>query len=160
MPILYCIGDATEPESDQPIVIVHVCNDIGAWGRGFVLALSRHYPQAEARYRAWSKGKEDLPFVLGQAQFVEVAPRLWVANLIGQHGIGRRGGVVPVRYEAIAEGLERVAAFALSENAVVQMPRIGSGLAGGKWEIVAPLIESKLIDKGIAVTVYDLVAAE
>ncbi|EPJ40147.1 hypothetical protein STAFG_2811 [Streptomyces afghaniensis 772] len=35
------------------------------------------------------------------------------------------------------------------------MPRIGCGLAGGKWSRVEPLIEERLIRRGISVTVYD-----
>jgi len=37
----------------------------------------------------------------------------------------------------------------------VHMPRIGCGLAGGKWEKIEPIILSELIDKGINVFVYD-----
>jgi hypothetical protein len=36
------------------------------------------------------------------------------------------------------------------------MPRIGCGLAGGKWETIEPILIKKLIEKGIKVTVYDL----
>jgi hypothetical protein len=35
------------------------------------------------------------------------------------------------------------------------MPRIGCGLAGGKWSRVEPLITERLVRRGIAVTVYD-----
>jgi hypothetical protein len=28
-------GDATSPQAKGPKVIAHVCNDIGAWGKGF-----------------------------------------------------------------------------------------------------------------------------
>lgn len=35
------------------------------------------------------------------------------------------------------------------------MPRIGCGLAGGKWEKIEPLINKNLIEKGIDVFVYD-----
>jgi hypothetical protein len=64
------------------------CNDEGGWGRGFVLALSRRWSEPERRYRAWARGEEDsAPFALGQVQLVPVEESLWVANLIGQHGI-------------------------------------------------------------------------
>jgi hypothetical protein len=36
------------------------------------------------------------------------------------------------------------------------MPRIGCGLAGGKWEQIEPIIERTLADAGIHVNVYDL----
>jgi len=44
-PIAYVMGDATAPKADGPKIIVHVCNDVGAWGRGFVVALSRRWPE-------------------------------------------------------------------------------------------------------------------
>lgn len=38
--IAYKRGDATQPVGEGSKVLVHVCNDIGGWGRGFVLAVS------------------------------------------------------------------------------------------------------------------------
>src|SRR5579862_2016454 len=157
IPITYKIGDATSPQGAGAKIIVHVCNDIGGWGRGFVLALSRKWPQPEARYRAWHRGEEtDVPFELGQVQFVQVESTIWVANLIGQRDIRSRGKVPPIRYEAVREGLKRVAPKAASLKASVHMPRIGCGLAGGKWEAMQPVIREELAEKGISVTVYDL----
>jgi O-acetyl-ADP-ribose deacetylase (regulator of RNase III) len=41
--IFYMTGDATAPVGEGQKLIVHVCNDIGAWGAGFVLALSKRW---------------------------------------------------------------------------------------------------------------------
>lgn len=41
MEILYIKGDATAPIGSGVKVITHICNDIGGWGKGFVLALSK-----------------------------------------------------------------------------------------------------------------------
>ena len=154
--IRYITGDATDPSRDSPGIIVHVCNDIGAWGKGFVVAISRRWKQPEQCYRAWSRGEGDIPFALGQVQFVEVEDKLWVANLIGQHGIRQTGGKPPIRYEAIRQGLSVVAGEALRSSAQVHMPRIGCGLAGGVWEEIEPIIQEELVSKGVSVTVYDL----
>lgn len=62
---------------------------------------------------------------------------------------------VPVRYEAIGSALEAVADRAAGLGASVHMPRIGCGLAGGKWSRVEPLVEKRLTGRGIPVTVYD-----
>ncbi|MCI0539183.1 MAG: macro domain-containing protein [Verrucomicrobiales bacterium] len=156
MQITYQTGDATRPVGSGPEIIVHVCNDVGGWGKGFVVAVSRRWPQPEQRYRAWHRGEEPQPFALGQVQFVLVEDELWVANLIGQHGMGFRNGVPPVRYDAIREGLRVVAAKARELGASVHMPRIGCGLAGGKWEEIEPIIQEEVSANGIAVTVYDL----
>jgi O-acetyl-ADP-ribose deacetylase (regulator of RNase III) len=121
-------------------------------------ALSRRWREPEARYRAWARGQDTQPFGLGEVQFVEVEPRLWVANLIGQHDIRRRQGDQPIRYEAVRAGLRQVAAFAQEQVAAVHMPRIGAGLAGGDWDTIAAIIEEELCAQQIAVTVYDLPA--
>ncbi|RKW18275.1 MAG: Appr-1-p processing protein, partial [Capnocytophaga sp.] len=41
--IKYIKADATFPQSEGNIIIPHICNDIGAWGKGFVLALSKRW---------------------------------------------------------------------------------------------------------------------
>ena len=156
MEIAYVVGDATQPEGSGPRVIVHLCNDIGGWGRGFVLALSRRWAEPERRYRAWHRGEEATPFALGQVQFVLVKTDLWVANLIGQHGVDGQDRQPPIRYEAVRAGLARVAAFAATHGASVHMPRIGTGLAGGSWEMIVNLIRDELTSHSIRVTVYDL----
>jgi O-acetyl-ADP-ribose deacetylase (regulator of RNase III) len=153
----YVVGDATLPGGDGPKVIVHVCNDIGGWGAGFVLAVSRRWRAPEQEFRGWFERRAaaaDPPFALGQVQFVAVADDLWVANLIGQRDIRARNGVPPVRYDAIEEGLRRVAAFAAEHAASVHMPRIGAGLAGGDWHEIEAIITRALPDT--SVTVYDL----
>ncbi|MBB6554160.1 hypothetical protein [Nonomuraea rubra] len=83
--ISYVTGDATHPHGQGSKVICHVCNNIGGWGKGFVLVLSRRWPQPEADYRAWRRSGDD--FQLGAIRLVQVEPQLWVANMIGQHGI-------------------------------------------------------------------------
>lgn len=154
--ITYAVGDATAPKADGPKIVVHVCNDIGAWGRGFVIALSRRWPEPEQRYRAWHRGEISKPFALGHIQLVQVASDIWIANLIGQRDIRPHNKVPPIRYEALREGLRSVANEAKHLAATVHMPRIGCGLAGGRWEEVGAIVDQELVSQGIAVTVYDL----
>jgi hypothetical protein len=40
--ITYVRGDATAPSVKGVKLIAHVCNDIGGWRKGFVLALRAH----------------------------------------------------------------------------------------------------------------------
>jgi len=151
IPITYLSGDATAPAGDGPRVIVHICNDVGAWGAGFVLAISKRWPEPERQYRSWSKRGD---FGLGQVQFVTVAPDLWIANLVGQTGIGFQHGA-PIRYDAVRMGLGKVADFVLGCRGSVHMPRIGCGLAGGKWAVIEKIVSETLCARDIAVTVYD-----
>jgi hypothetical protein len=36
------------------------------------------------------------------------------------------------------------------------MPRIGTGQAGGSWDIISDIVEEAIVDERIRVTVYDL----
>ncbi|MBD0419211.1 Appr-1-p processing protein [Streptomyces sp. TRM S81-3] len=153
--ITYVRGDATVPSVKGVKVIAHVCNDLGGWGKGFVLAVSRRWPEPEAAYRAWHRDRAANDFALGAVQLVRVEPYVWVANMIGQRGIRTGSKGVPVRYEAIDTALARLADEATALDASVHMPRIGCGLAGGSWSRIEPLITERLVARGIAVTVYD-----
>ncbi|MEU0006911.1 macro domain-containing protein [Streptomyces sp. NPDC006314] len=153
--ITYVRGDATVPSVKGVKLIAHVCNDIGGWGKGFVLALSRRWPEPEAAYRSWHRDRARNDFGLGAVQLVQVDRHVWVANMIGQRGTRTGSKGVPVRYEAIDTALGRLAGEATELGASVHMPRIGCGLAGGRWSRIEPLITERLVRRGISVTVYD-----
>lgn len=159
MGLNYFKGDATDPVSTDPTVyggriIVHCCNNIGAWGKGFVLAVSKRWPHVEKAYRELGSWE------LGDVQFVQAESGIIVANLIGQNGIatgGYRQGPPPIRYEAIEQGLKVVRYKALNPYQLpmtVHMPRMGTGLAGGRWEEIESIIKRTL--NGVMVCVYDL----
>lgn len=159
MSIHYIEGDATSPVGDGNKVIAHICNDIGRWGRGFVLSLSKTWPNPERDYRAWYQGNPQPnpmdqpypPFELGNVHMVRVQNDIWVANMIAQHGIIAKDGVQPIRYDALKACLMRLRD--MLNGSSVHMPRIGCGLAGGKWSEIEPLILSALPD--VEVFVYD-----
>ena len=153
--INYIKGDATCPQARGVKIICHICNDIGGWGKGFVLAVSRRWDAPEAEYRTWYASGRDGGFALGAVQFVQVEPYIWVANMIAQRGVKSGSSGPPIRYEAVAGSLVQVAAKAKALGASVHMPRIGCGLAGGNWTKIEPLIEEHLVGAGVSVTVYD-----
>ena len=176
MPLHYTKGDATAPQLSGNKIIVHICNDVGGWGKGFVIAISERWSAPEATYRNWFKNKisetsdkvefqrvehrdkysDEKKFELGNVQFVKVEADLWVANMIAQTGIKRdKEGNPPIRYPFVSEGIERVREFAKVQHASVHMPRIGCGLAGGNWDTIEPIISEELIAHGIDTTVYD-----
>lgn len=176
MNIKFIKGDATQPIAEGTKIIVHICNDIGAWGAGFVLAISRRWKEPENEYRNWFENNEgiqsetvqfvrlegedkqsnELIFELGNVQFVKVTDNIWVANMIAQRDVRpNKTGRPPIRYSYVEEGLERVAQFAKTHNASVHMPRIGSGLAGGDWSEIEGIIISTLIAHQIETTIYD-----
>ena len=165
--IHYVKGDATNPQAAGRKVIAHIVNDLGKWDKGFVMAVSEKWPETREAYLYWVKyrrpesgvrfgiGFTQDPWGLGYNQTVLVQPHLAVTSMIAQRGIKGGSGGPPIRYEALEKCLLRLAVGAKQFNASVHMPRIGCGLAGGKWERVEPLIETLLCDAGVSVTVYD-----
>ncbi|NCE65212.1 Appr-1-p processing protein [Pseudoflavonifractor sp. 524-17] len=151
--IHYLKGDATAPAGAGQKMIAHVCNDIGGWGKGFVLELSRRWTEPERQYRAWYR--DGTEFALGRVQLVRVSEEITVANLIAQRDIQPIGGVPPIRYDALETCMAAVAREAVGMGASVHMPRIGCGLAGGRWEEVEPILQRALCAHGVPVYVYD-----
>ena len=157
--INYVKGDATSPTGDGYKCICHICNDIGAWGAGFVLALSKKWKGPEADYRYYASKKDTK---LGSMHVCTVEENVCVVNMVAQHGIGWDRGVPPISYDALAVCLEKVAEFILvgdtksTLKGSVHMPRIGCGLAGGEWPAVEVIIIDKLCRLNIPVFVYDL----
>ena len=118
------------------------------------MAISNKWKEPEKEYRNWFQSKNN--FELGKVQLVEVEKDTWIANLIGQHKINKDDlGNAPIRYDAIKKGLSDIILFAKEKDASIHMPRIGCGLAGGKWELVESIILETLSENNISVTVYD-----
>jgi O-acetyl-ADP-ribose deacetylase (regulator of RNase III) len=153
--INYVKGDATQPQAKGNKIIAHVCNDLGGWGKGFVLAVSKRWPGPEAAYRVWHKDRSKNDFGLGAFQLVRVERYIWVANMVAQRGMKTGSNGPPIRYEAVRACVQKLAVEAQVLGASVHMPRIGCGLAGGRWEEVEPVIFDELALQGVEVTVYD-----
>lgn len=180
--INYIKGDATRPKGPGLKIITHCCNDIGAWGAGFVMALSKTYPEIEDGYLEWAKSSGDLyktwhedymgtEFRLGGVLWTatgypdpEPDATTTIYHIVGQRGVGRdRDGDPPIRYDALNEGFQKLRQLCEHMRRMndglevtVHMPRMGCGLAGGNWMRVETLIKNNLSNHGISVTVYDL----
>jgi O-acetyl-ADP-ribose deacetylase (regulator of RNase III) len=153
MEINYTKGDATNPIGNGTKIICHICNDIGAWGAGFVIAVSNRWPHVR---QAYIEKYRSTGLHLGQTQFVQATQDIIVANMIGQTGIGNWNGNPPIRYNAVEQCLEQVAEYAQKRHCSVHMPRIGCGLGGSHWGKIGAIVERCLTKHGVAVTVYDL----
>ena len=168
--INYLIGDATRPVGEGMKLIIHCCNDIGAWGAGFVVALSRRWELPEKCYREWCANlptRSDVyavetgKAVLGEVQFVKVKPDIVVGNMIGQRNVypmprPAGGFIPPIRYDAIEKCLNKVVEYAKANNCSVHFPKFGAGLAGGDWGKIEELINKTLIANGIECFCYEL----
>ncbi len=76
--------------------------------------------------------------------------------MVGQCGIKTGSKGPPIRYEAVEKCLSKVSQKATELNASVHTPRIGCGLAGGKWSKIEPIIKKTLCENKVSsVFVYD-----
>ena len=154
--IQYLKGDATSPQAKGFKIICHICNDIGAWGKGFVLAVSKRWTEPEAEYRIWHRFRAKNDFALGKVQFIKVDSYIYIANMVAQKGIKTGSNGLPIRYAAVENCLIEVLAQAKELGASVHMPRTGCGLAGGQLPKIEPIIKNTLLINNIDTYVYDL----
>lgn len=166
--IYYVKGDLFQnvKSVSTDVIIPHVCNNIGAWGSGFVLPLAKNYPEAKEAYLKWYKGENWIgssEFAIGNTQIVAVDPGVFVANMVAQDGItkgsmGDRSRVVdrPLRYDSLVKCMIEVAEFALAiyPRMVIHCPKFGSGLAGGDWNFIEYLIEDIWNKSDIDTVIY------
>lgn len=137
MKIQYINGDLFKT---QHPVIMHGCNDQGVMGSGVAKTVRDLYPKAYEKYNKYCENTND---VGGDVVYVQVKPNLVIANAITQHNYGRDGRRF-VNYEWVAQCIknaDQLAEFRGIEH--IAMPKIGSQLGGGDWNVIAAIIESE-----------------
>ena len=114
-----------------------------------MLAVSRRWPEPERDFRAWHRGRAGN----------DVGPRRGprragpTRHLGGEHGRptrhqDRQFGP-PIRYDTLGRCLTAVGEHALTLHASIHIPRIGCGLAGGRWDQIEPIIIRTLCARDI-----------
>lgn len=149
-------GSALEPIGTGPKIVAHVINDKTAnWGGGgFAARVRRTWPDDHRMFREWTLEDSD-NLTLGHTFPTEIDNDLYLFNMIAQHGFGA-SETPRIRYAALERCLITLRDYADSRNASIHMPRIGTGHAGGKWELVQEMIVEHLVRAGVSVYVYDL----
>lgn len=141
---MFMVGDATVPtRSSGRLLVAHICNNKGGWGKGFVVPLGTRYPKAKEAYKATQV------YGLGTVQYVLVSrdPEVFVANMIAQNGYHNKNNPHPLDLEALRLCLRNIAGASTN---LIQMPKIGGGLGGyvgdAWYKHVLPIIEEELRD--------------
>lgn len=141
--------------TDNTIILPHVCNSFGGFGAGFVISLTKKFPVVRKKYLDWAKGdlEEDNEFALGNVQFVEVNvnPLIIVANMVAQ----TLGENRPLKYNMLSKCMDAVTQFCKKyNNPEIHCPAFGSGLARGNPQFIEHLIEDCWLNNNIPVTMY------
>lgn len=132
-------------------IIAHGVNCQGAMGSGVAKAIRDTYPSVYTMYKKhvdkWKKfGRHSE--LLGQVQFcpvdeviLETESFLEVANCFTQdwYATDRRC----VNYEAVAQCFRSLNKLYTLSSYVLNIPKIGAGLAGGDWNVISAIIESE-----------------
>lgn len=149
--------------SEHPLVIIipHICNDIGGWGRGFVMSLSKTWKEPEQAYRSlkqWDLGVNQMVHIPQDKMLNE----LIVVNMIAQRGIDpNKNGVPPIRYQALDKclsGVEQMISRSkrspwFEKRVRIFAPKFGAGLAGGDWEKIEKQIKERW--RNLDVTIFE-----
>lgn len=155
--IEYRHGNAAAFGWDANAAIVHIVNDRAhRWGpQGFARALRYAHQGAYDDY-AWWKAETPKAKTLGTVHMAEVeGNNRYVVSLVAQRGYGKSSGP-RIQYGALDLAL-RDARERLDQAGVrsVQMPKIGTGQAGGNWNVIEGLIREHLVSEGFKVRVIE-----
>lgn len=142
------------PDDDEIILLPHICNNLGGWGAGFVLNLSKKWEKPEKTYRKLFSNTEAKENKLGIVQYIPVLSQIrnirnqiFVINMIAQNGYKTKDNPHPLDLQTLSECLDKVykqGGSLFDYKISVHMPKIGSGLGGGNWDEIEKLIESKI----------------
>lgn len=140
MKIEYLTGNLFEDAAVK--FVAHCCNAQGRMGSGFAKELRERNPSVYETYR---RHYLDRGLDLGGAYPIHGDDGRIYFNIIGQEFFGYDGARY-VSYDALATAFEEIDSQ-VKENEMLKgmdhlaMPLIGAGLAGGKWSIIASIIE-------------------
>ena len=153
----YRQGNAARFAAESNVAILHIVNDKALrWaGQGFAPVLRKEHPGAYHNYVLWTT-ENPRQKRLGTVHMASLPGNRYVVSLVSQQGYGK--SVAPrIRYGALDMAL-RTAGERLDEAGVqlVQMPKIGTGQAGGNWRVIEGLIRERLVSAGLDVRVYEL----
>jgi O-acetyl-ADP-ribose deacetylase (regulator of RNase III) len=140
-------GDASVP--NHFTCIAHVVNNIGVWGGGFTASLEREYPGTGTDYRKQLRGRN-----LGDIFFTH-HNAVAICHMVAQNGVISANNPMPLVYTELDICLGKLAdSIARLNITAIQMPMIGSGLAGGDWNVIEPMIAAHFCEIRTPVTIF------
>lgn len=118
--------------------IIHGCNSRGVMGSGVAKAIREKYPMVYTDY--WNK-YNNVGLDLGDIIVSVQDDGKVIHNAITQLDYGRDTNRIYVSYWAIAEVFRKINSWNIKE---IALPKIGSGLANGDWNVISAIIENTL----------------
>lgn len=140
-------------------VIAHGVNCKGVMGAGVALEISNKFPEVLNEYKITCK-QYDAKELLGSVETFKVDNGQYIMNIFTQDKTGTASR--KLNYGALAKGfgiVDKILQKQCAESSNADMlslsiPKIGSGLAGGDWEIIEEIIN--YTTPNLNITVYEL----
>lgn len=153
--ISYLFGDARKPRGTGKRIIAHIVNDATAnWGRGFALEVAKEWGFVQEDFRQWTT-LDSSNLSLSNIHRTRIDEDVSIVHMVAQQGYGPSRNP-RIRYGALRDALDQLREFATEQGASVHMPKIGTGQAGGHWELIRELIDERLVRHGVPVSIYTL----
>lgn len=121
-------------------VIVHGCNCFCTMGAGIARAIRDQFPEAFAADQATVAGDRDKLGSYSAATVLRAGRELTVVNAYTQYHF--HGPGVLVDYPALRQVFTAIARDFPGKR--IGYPKIGAGLAGGDWTVIAAIIDEEL----------------
>lgn len=135
-------------------IICQQVNCKGVMGAGVALAIRKRYPQVYSDYMAFCRQHPVPSTRLGHVQTSTVGRNQFICNIFGQLHYGRRGHYTSE--PALLTALSVIFAHATKAGLPVFVPsRIGSGLAGGDYNVISSGIDKLASQTGANVYMVD-----
>lgn len=146
--IKFIDGDLVR-DSDQYEVILHGCNCFNTMGSGIALQMKNKFPQA---YAVDCKTKKGDRAKLGTISYTTDTTPI-IVNCYSQYDFkGRRVGIMDCDYMAIKTALQAVRKTFTGKK--IGMPKIGSQLAGGDWNVIIRIVQEILEGEDVTVITW------
>lgn len=129
--------------------IAHCCNCFNTMKSGIAFQIAKAFPEAEdvdndTKKGSWGK--------FGQTSHTYSYPGILIFNLYGQYKYYPRH-IRHLHYDALERSLTQMAGWCKRYGVkTIGLPKVGSDLAGGDWEVIKPIISKTL--KDFNVTIY------
>ncbi len=121
-------------------VIIHGCNCQCTMGAGIAKSIKAEFPEAFDADLATAKGSRDKLGSLSEVIVERSGRKLTVVNAYTQFHWRGRGTLAD--YDAIRKVMRLIKIESTGQR--IGYPKIGAGLAGGDWKIIAAIIEEEL----------------
>ena len=149
----YVDGEITFANSVGPIIVAHVCNELGVWVGANAKAIGKKWPRARSAYYQWYRNRIRNDFSAGAVQFVDQSQtqlnvRIRIANMVAQPDYRRA-----IRFRAFGKCLLAVSHKAKKIGASVHLPKFGTEQTSN-WQELEAIVQRVVCNNQINVFVY------